>query len=111
MPTYRITILDANWEEVKEKIEQNLREQQKVNEKMRNSKFLKPFLKLYKATFGIDFDILMSWEWNGNVLTHTVTATAPLKDDVYDNAEKRLKDWGNIKIEKLDENGNVVEVL
>ena len=111
MPTYRITILDENWEEVKERIERNLQKQLEANKKIKKSKFIAPLKFAFRKAFGIDFTIEMSWKWiNERTLIHHVFGTAPLKDSVYDNAEKGFFAHGKLRIEKLDPNGNVVEV-
>jgi hypothetical protein len=109
MPTYRITILDKNWEDVKEKIETNLQEIARENERVKSSRLIKPFLSAFKRALGLDFDIFLSWEWiEDKVCILTVFSPIPLKEEFYDKDVKKFGDWGKISIEKLDSNNNVV---
>ena len=111
MPVYRITILDKNWKDVKERIQQNLEEQLKINEKIKRSRFIRPLQHLFRKTFGIDFTVEMSWKWvDERTLIHYVFGTAPIKESVYDNAEKGFFAHGKLRIEKLDKDGKVLEV-
>lgn len=112
MVIYRITITDENWKEVRENIEENLKEQVEANEKIKNSRFVKFLNKHFEKIFGLPFTIEMAWKWESDrVLIHSIFSTAMLKEEVYDNAEKKLLEWGKLRIERLDEKGNVVKVL
>jgi hypothetical protein len=109
MPTYRITILDKNWEDVREKIEMNLQEIYRENERMKSSRLIKPFLVAFKKALGLDFDIFLNWEWvEDKVCIFTIFAPIPLKEEFYDKDVKKFGDLGKISIERLDSNNNVV---
>jgi hypothetical protein len=109
MPTYRITILDENWKEVKEKIEENFKRELDSNERIKSSRLIKPFRSLFKKVIGIDFDIYISWNWiEDRVCIFNLTVPVPLKEEFYDKEIKKLSEWGKVSIERIDSKGNVI---
>jgi len=106
---YRITIIDENWKEVREKIDENINRVIEENERMKRHKLIGPFMRVFRNVVGIDFDICISREWiNDRTCIFYISAPIPLKEEFYDKDVKKFADWGKIKIERLDSKGNVV---
>jgi len=107
MPEYRITITDKNWKEVKNRVNKNMLRVIDETKKARNSKFMKPFYFLFKKKVGMDFDISIKNKWiSDKVLIHKVFIPVPLKNKYWDSKIKNLRDWGKMKIERINEDGS-----